>query len=193
MKYYRFNLFLFSALSSGVCGQTLVYLGSNEIKTSMMGLSLEHPSINGSTIGENVSFDLSIEANNESGVSLSLSHHPDGIGVIGGSYYEIDNRNNLDPDDDESLTFELKNVQGLAEGQSLRISTIGTRSLGNQTKQYQLSDSQIRLQDPSVHSPFFISVPNQTSVTLSAIGQLRAVGQFEIHCSSPCVKPHFRK
>lgn len=170
MKYYRFNLFLFSALSSGVCGQTLVYLGSNEIKTSMMGLSLEHPSINGSTIGENVSFDLSIEANNESGVSLSLSHHPDGIGVIGGSYYEIDNRNNLDPDDDESLTFELKNVQGLAEGQSLRISAIGTRSLGNQTKQYQLSDSTDSITGSFSTSPFFISVPNQTSVTLSAIG-----------------------
>ena len=179
-----FNLFVFSVLSSVVYGQTFVYLGSNEINTSMTGLSLEHPSINGSTIGENVSFDLSIEANNVSGASLSLSHHPDGIGVSGGSYYEIDNRNNLDPDDDESLTFELKNVQGLAEGQSLRISAIGTRSLGNQTKQYRVRDSMDSITGSFSTSPFFISVPNQRSVTLSAIGPTTgspAYSKFIVH------------
>lgn len=108
-------------------GQTIVNLGSGQILESVNGLSDTSPYVTGEALGDGVSFDLSLMASSGSTAAPTLSNHPDGIGVEGGSYYEIDNRNNLDPNDDESITFSLSNVQGLATGQSLQISAIGTR------------------------------------------------------------------
>lgn len=47
--------------------------------------------------------------------------------------------NSTDPNDDESLVFTFNNVTGLPPGQSLRISGIGTRSIGTTEKQYAIS------------------------------------------------------
>lgn len=151
-------------------GQTIVNLGSGQILESVNGLSDASPYVTGAALGDGVRFDLSITASSESTASLNLSHHPDGIGIEGGSYYEIDNRNNLDPIDDESMRFTLSNVEGLAAGESLQISAIGTRSLGSSTKQYTITDASGTRSGSFNTSPYVIEVLNAASASLAAVG-----------------------
>ena len=66
-------------------GQTIVNLGSGQILESVNGLSDASPYVTGAALGDGVRFDLSITASSESTASLNLSHHPDGIGIEGGS------------------------------------------------------------------------------------------------------------
>lgn len=151
-------------------GQTIVNLGTGQIVESVNGLSDTSPYVTGTALGDGVRFDLLITASSGSTASLNLSNHPDGIGIAGGSYYEIDNRNNLDPNDDESMTFTLSNVEGLATGESLQISAISTRSLGTNTKQYTVTDASGTHSGSFNTSPYVIEVPNQTSASLTAVG-----------------------
>lgn len=150
--------------------QTIVHLGTSQITASAIGLSDTHPAISGDSLGAGISFNLSIAASSTTTPALTLSQHPDGIGVAGGSYYEIDNRNNLDPGDDETMTFSLSQVAGLAEGQSLCITAIGIRSIASDTKQYSLTDASGTRAGTFNSSPFVIDVSNQASVSLSAVG-----------------------
>ena len=156
-------------LSGLLWAQTIVSLGSNNITGSVTGLSSTNPNISG--LGAGISFDLAITATSVATPSLAVTHHSDGIGVAGGSQAEIDNRNNLSADDDESLIFTLSNVTGLAPGQSLRISGIGTRSIGTTTKQYAVFNGASSVGSGSFNtSPFSISVPDLASVKLTATG-----------------------
>lgn len=149
--------------------QAIVSLGSNNITGSATGLSSANPNVTGLTAG--ISFDLTITATSVATPALTVTNHNDGIGVSGGSAVEIDNRNNLIANDDESLIFTLSNVTGLAVGQSLRISGIGTRSIGTTEKQYAIFDGTTAVSSGSFNTtPFAISVPNLASVKITAVG-----------------------
>jgi len=149
--------------------QTTVSLGTGKIIDSVIGLSSASPNVSGLNAG--ISFDLTITATSVATPVLTVTNHNDGIGVSGGSAVEIDNRNNLIADDDESLVFTLSNVTGLAVGQSLRISGIGTRSIGTTEKQYAIFDGTTSVSSGSFNTtPFAISVPNLASVKITAVG-----------------------
>jgi len=149
--------------------QTTVSLGTGKIIDSVIGLSSASPNVSGLSAG--ISFDLTITATSVATPVLTVTNHNDGIGVSGGSAVEIDNRNNLIADDDESLVFTLSNVTGLAVGQSLRISGIGTRSIGTTEKQYAIFDGTTSVSSGSFNTtPFAISVPNLASVKITAVG-----------------------
>ena len=149
--------------------QAIVSLGSNNITGSATGLNSANPNVSGLTAG--ISFDLTITATSVATPALTVTNHNDGIGVSGGSAVEIDNRNNLIANDDESLVFTLSNVTGLAVGQSLRISGIGTRSIGTTEKQYAIFDGTTAVSSGSFNTtPFSISVPNLASVKITAVG-----------------------
>jgi hypothetical protein len=124
---YRFLACLFILQGSFLQAQVVVTLGTGKITGSVIGVNAGNASVSGLPLG--ISFDLMVTASSIAAPTMSVSNHPDGTGVVGGSNVEIDNRNNLDPNDDESLTFTLANVTGL-DGQSLKISGIVTRSLG---------------------------------------------------------------
>jgi poly(3-hydroxybutyrate) depolymerase len=149
--------------------QTTVQFGTGKITGSVTGLSSADPNVSG--LGAGITFDLTIAATSTATAALTVANHADGIGVAGGSPLEIDNRNNLAAADDESLVFTLGNVTGLAPGQSLRISGIGTRSLGTTEKQYAISDGTNPVGSGSFNtSPFAISVPDLASVKITAAG-----------------------
>ena len=150
--------------------QAVVSLGTNNITGSVTGLSSANPNVSGLTAG--ISFDLTITATSVATPVLTIAHHNDGIGVAGGANnLEMDNLNNLIADDDQSLVFTVSNVAGLAVGQSLRISGIGTRSLGTTTKQYAIFDGSTSVSSGSFNTtPFAISVPNLASVKITAVG-----------------------
>jgi hypothetical protein len=156
-------------LTSILHAQTTVSLGTGKIIDSVTGLSSASPNVSGLSAG--ISFDLTITATSVATPVLTVTNHNDGIGVSGGSAVEIDNRNNLIADDDESLVFTLSNVTGLAVGQSLRISGIGTRSIGTTEKQYAVFDGTTSVSSGSFNTtPFAISVPNLASVKITAVG-----------------------
>jgi poly(3-hydroxybutyrate) depolymerase len=156
-------------LTSFLHAQTTVSLGTGKIIGSVTGLSSASPNVSGLSAG--ISFDLTITATSVAAPVLTVTNHNDGIGVSGGSAVEIDNRNNLIADDDESLVFTLSNVTGLAVGQSLRISGIGTRSIGTTEKQYAIFDGITSVSSGSFNTtPFAISVPNLASVKITAVG-----------------------
>ena len=156
-------------LTCFVNAQAIVSLGTNNITGSVTGLSSANPNVSGLTAG--ISFDLTITATSVATPTLTVTNHNDGIGVSGGSAVEIDNRNNLIANDDESLVFTLSNVTGLAVGQSLRISGIGTRSIGTTEKQYAIFDGTTAVSSGSFNTtPFAISVPNLASVKITAVG-----------------------
>lgn len=169
-----FTYFLFLALVPLLRGQTIVNLGTGKITGTVLGLSSAHPNVTGLTAG--ISFDLTITATSVATPVLTIAHHNDGIGVAGGANnLEMDNLNNLIADDDQSLVFTVSNVAGLAVGQSLRISGIGTRSLGTTTKQYAIFDGSTSVSSGSFNtSPFAISVPNLASVKITATGPTTA-------------------
>ena len=165
---------LFLALTSLLQGQTTISLGTGKITGSATGLSSANPNVSGLSVG--ISFDLTITATSAATPVLTVAHHNDGIGVAGGANnLEMDNLNNLIADDDQSLVFTLSNVTGLAVGQSLRISGIGTRSIGTTTKQYAIFDGSTSVSSGSFNtSPFAISVPNLASVKITATGPTTA-------------------
>jgi poly(3-hydroxybutyrate) depolymerase len=164
-----FSYIFILALMPLLRGQTTVSLGTGKIVGSVAGLSSENSSVSGLTAG--ISFDLTITATSVATPALTVTNHNDGIGVSGGSTVEIDNRDNLIANDDESLVFALNNVTGLAVGQSLRISGIGTRSIGTTEKQYAISDGTTAVSSGSFNTtPFAISVPNLASVKITATG-----------------------
>jgi poly(3-hydroxybutyrate) depolymerase len=165
---------LFLALASLLQGQTTISLGTGKITGSATGLSSANPNVSGLSAG--ISFDLTITATSAATPVLTVAHHNDGIGVAGGANnLEMDNLNNLIADDDQSLVFTLSNVTGLAVGQSLRISGIGTRSIGTTTKQYAIFDGSTSVSSGSFNtSPFAISVPNLASVKITATGPTTA-------------------
>jgi poly(3-hydroxybutyrate) depolymerase len=154
--------------------QTTISLGTGKVTGSVTGLSSANPNVSG--LGAGISFDLTITATSVATPVLTVAHHNDGIGVAGGANnLEMDNLNNLIADDDQSLVFTLSNVTGLAVGQSLRISGIGTRSLGTTTKQYAIFDGSTATSSGSFNtSPFEISVPNLSSVRITATGPTAA-------------------
>ncbi len=98
MKFAPTCLFVVLTATHGR-SQTFVNLGTNDISSSSTGLSDAHPSVSGSALGSSVTFDLTITATSVTTPSLTVSNHPQGIGVAGGSPVEIDNRNNLDQKD----------------------------------------------------------------------------------------------
>jgi poly(3-hydroxybutyrate) depolymerase len=155
-------------------GQTTVSLGTGKITGSVTGLSSANPNVTG--LGAGISFDLTITATSVTTPVLTIAHHNDGIGVAGGANnLEMDNLNNLIAEDDQSLVFTVSNVTGLAVGQSLRISGIGTRSGGTTTKQYAIFDGTTSVSSGSFNtSPFAISVPNLASVKITATGPTTA-------------------
>lgn len=156
-------------LTSFLQAQTTVGLGTGKITGSVTGLSSANPNVSGLSAG--ISFDLTITATSVATPALTVTNHTDGIGVSGGSAVEIDNRNNLIANDDESLVFTVGNVTGLAVGQSLRISGIGTRSIGSTEKQYAVFDGSTSVSSGSFNTtPFAISVPNLASVKITATG-----------------------
>jgi hypothetical protein len=160
-------------LTSFLHAQTTVSLGSGKIIGSVTGLSSANPNVSGLSAG--ISFDLTITATSVATPVLTVTNHQDGIGVSGGNAIEIDNRNNLIANDNESLVFTLSNVTGLAAGQSLRISGIGTRSIGTTEKQYAIFDGTTAVSTGSFNtSPFAISVPNLASVKITAVGPTTA-------------------
>jgi poly(3-hydroxybutyrate) depolymerase len=165
---------LFLALTSLLQGQTTISLGTGKITGSATGLSSANPNVSGLSAG--ISFDLTITATSAATPVLTVANHNDGIGVAGGANnLEMDNLNNLIADDDQSLVFTLSNVTGLAVGQSLRISGIGTRSIGTTTKQYAIFDGSTSVSSGSFNtSPFAISVPNLASVKITATGPTTA-------------------
>lgn len=160
---------LFLALTSLLQGQTTISLGTGKITGSVTGLSSANSNVSGLSAG--ISFDLTITASNAT-TGLTVAHHADGIGVSGGSEIEIDNRNNTNAADDESLVFTLSNVTGLAVGQSLLVSGIGARSGSNTTtKQYAIYDGTTSVSSGSfTATSFAISVPNLTSAKITATG-----------------------
>ncbi|MBJ7285987.1 MAG: hypothetical protein JHD00_12900 [Akkermansiaceae bacterium] len=160
---------LFLALTSLLQGQTTISLGTGKITGSVTGLSSANSNVSGLSAG--ISFDLTITALNAT-TGLTVAHHADGIGVSGGSEIEIDNRNNTNAADDESLVFTLSNVTGLAVGQSLLVSGIGARSGSNTTtKQYAIYDGTTSVSSGSfTATSFAISVPNLTSAKITATG-----------------------
>jgi len=170
-KYLTLSLLLLTGL---LRGQTSISLGTGKITGSFTGLSSANPNVTGLSAG--VSFDLTITATSVSTPVLTIAQHNDGIGVAGGANnLEMDNLNNLIAEDDQSLVFTLSNVTGLAQGQSLRISGIGTRSIGTTTKQYALYDGTTSVSTGSFNtSPFAISVPHLTSVKITATGPTTA-------------------
>lgn len=165
---------LFLALAPLLRGQATVSLGTGKITGSVTGLSSASPHVSGLSAG--ITFDLTITATSVTTPALTIAHHNDGIGVAGGANnLEMDNLNNLIADDDQSLVFTLSHVTGLAVGQSLRISGIGTRSLGTTTKQYAIFDGSTSVSSSSFNaSPFAISVPNLASVKITATGPTTA-------------------
>ena len=165
---------LFLALAPLLRGQATVSLGTGKITGSVTGLSSASPHVSGLSAG--ITFDLTITATSVTTPALTIAHHNDGIGVAGGANnLEMDNLNNLIADDDQSLVFTLSHVTGLAVGQSLRISGIGTRSLGTTTKQYAIFDGSTSVSSGSFNaSPFAISVPNLASVKITATGPTTA-------------------
>jgi poly(3-hydroxybutyrate) depolymerase len=160
--------------SSFLQAQTTVSLGTGKVIGSVTGLSSANPNVSG--LSEGISFDLTITATSVTTPVLTVAHHNDGIGVAGGTNnLEMDNLNNLIAEDDQSLVFTLSNVTGLAVGQSLRISGIGTRSIGTTTKQYAIFDGATSVSSGSFNtSPFAISVPNLASVKITATGPTTA-------------------
>jgi poly(3-hydroxybutyrate) depolymerase len=169
-----FAYILFLALPPLLQGQTTVSLGTGKITGSVTGLTSANPNVSGLSAG--ISFDLTITATSVTTPVLTIAHHNDGIGVAGGANnLEMDNLNNLIAEDDQSLVFTLSNVTGLAVGQSLRISGIGTRSIGTTTKQYAIFDGTTATSSGSFNtSPFAISVPNLASVKITATGPTTA-------------------
>ena len=156
-------------LTSFLHAQTTVSLGTGKITGSVTGLSSANPNVSGLSAG--ISFDLTITATSVATPVLTVANHADGIGVSGGNAIEIDNRNNLLANDDESLVFTVSNVTGLAVGQSLRISGIGTRSIGTTEKQYAIFNGPTATSSGSFNtSPFSISVPDLASVKITAVG-----------------------
>jgi poly(3-hydroxybutyrate) depolymerase len=164
---------LFLALTPLLQSQTILNFGSGKISGSVTGLNSTDPNVSG--LGAGISFDLTITATSASSPSLTVTNNPDGIGVSGGSSLEIDNRNNIDPNDDESMVFTLSNVTGLAPGQALRISGIGTRSVSTVERRYTISDGTTPVSSGSFNtSPFAISAPDLTSVRIAAVGPTTA-------------------
>jgi poly(3-hydroxybutyrate) depolymerase len=164
---------LFLALTPLLQSQTILNFGSGKIFGSVTGLNSTNPNVSG--LGTGISFDLTVTATSTSSPSLTVTNNPDGIGVSGGSNLEIDNRNNIDSNDDESMVFTLSNVTGLAHGQSLRISGIGTRSVSTVERRYTISDGTTPVSSGSFNtSPFAISAPNLTSARIAAVGPATA-------------------
>jgi poly(3-hydroxybutyrate) depolymerase len=164
---------LFLALTPLLQSQTILNFGSGKIFGSVTGLNSTDPNVSG--LGAGISFDLTITATSASSPSLTVTNNPDGIGVSGGSSLEIDNRNNIDPNDDESMVFTLSNVTGLAPGQALRISGIGTRSVSTVERRYTISDGTTPVSSGSFNtSPFAISAPDLTSARIAAVGPTTA-------------------
>ena len=166
---------LFFLLTSFLPGQTILTLGTGKITGTTTNLGDANAHVSGTPLGSGVAFDLSITATSVATPDLAVSLHPDGLGVTGGSgAFELDNHNNLSPDDDESLVFTLGNVTGLAPGQTLRISGIGTRSGGTAQKEYTLFDGTVVTGGSFTASPFTITVPELGGVTLTAVGPTTA-------------------
>jgi len=165
-----FACILFLALTRLVLGQTFLDFGTGNIIGSVTGVSDSNSNVSGTALGAGVSFDLTITAKSVTTPTLALSDHPHGIGVSGGSNLEIDNRNDLDPNDDESIVFMLSNATGLPAGQSLRISAIDTRAISSVAREYTLFDGASTTSGSFTTSPFSIPVANLSSVTLTAVG-----------------------
>lgn len=164
----------FLLLTSMLQGQTIVSFGSGKITGSVTGLSSANPNVSGLSAG--ISFDLTITASNAT-TGLTVAPHNDGIGVYSlTNDFELENRNNTNAADDESLVFSLSNVTGLAFGQSLLISGIGARSGSNSTtKQYAIFDGTTSVSSGSfTATSFAISVPNLTSAKIMATGPTTA-------------------
>jgi poly(3-hydroxybutyrate) depolymerase len=162
---------LFLALTSLLQGQTTISLGTGKITGSVTGLSSANSNVSGLSAG--ISFDLTITATSVATPGLTVAHHADGIGVYSSNNdFELENRNNTNAADDESLVFTLGNVTGLAVGQSLLVSGIGARSGSNTTtKQYAIFDGNTSVSSGSfTATSFAISVPNLTSAKITATG-----------------------
>ena len=167
MKTILASLSAFLFLTSLLQAQT-VRLGNGKITGSTTGLSSTNPNVTGLSAG--ISFDLTITAKSVTTPTLTLNPHTDGIGIAGGSNLEIDNRNNLDPNDDEAVVLTISNVTGLSAGQSLRISGIGTKANSTVARQYTLFDGTSTTSGSFTTSPFTVPVADLTSVTLTAVG-----------------------
>ena len=165
-----FASILFLALTPLVLGHTFLDFGTGNIIGSVTGVSDSNSNVSGTALGAGVSFDLTITAKSVTTPTLALSDHPHGIGVSGGCNLEIDNRNDLDPNDDESIVFMLSNATGLPAGQSLRISAIDTRAISSVAREYTLFDGASTTSGSFTTSPFSIPVANLSSVTLTAVG-----------------------
>jgi|GEM_PF-545334 len=164
----------FLLLTSMLQGQTIVSFGIGKITGSVTGLSSANPNVSGLSAG--ISFDLTITASNAT-TGLTVAPHNDGIGVYSlTNDFELENRNNTNAADDESLVFSLSNVTGLAVGQTLLVSGIGARSGNNSTtKQYAIYDGTTSVSSGSfTATSFAISVPNLTSAKITATGPTTA-------------------
>ncbi len=170
-RVFAFSLLL---LTSMLQAQTTVSLGTGKITGSVTGLSSANQNVTGLSAG--ISFDLTITATNAT-TGLTVANHADGIGVISVTNdFELENRNNTNAADDESLVFTLSNVTGLAPGQSLLISNIGARSASSTTtKQYALFDGVTSVSSGSfTATSFAVSVPNLNSAKITATGPTSA-------------------
>ncbi len=171
MKRFFARLLCFLLFIGFLSGQTTINLGNSKISGSVAGLTSTNPHISGLSLG--ISFDLEITATSGTTPILTVAKHNDGIGVVGGAHnLELDNLNNSNAADDESLVFTVKNVTGLSVGQSLRISGIGVRSgSSTTTKQYAIVDGTTAIGSGSfTTSTFAISVPNLASVKITGTG-----------------------
>lgn len=148
---------------------TIVDLGAGEISGSTSGLSDNHTNVFGDPLGSGVTFDLTVSATNFSDSAEPVTAHEIGLGVSGGSNNELDNRNNTDPSDDESLTFTISNATNLPDNTALRITSLGVLfgTTAGQTEQYILSDGG----SGTISSqPFDVTVTEQESITITASG-----------------------
>jgi poly(3-hydroxybutyrate) depolymerase len=160
-------LILFT-IPCSIHSQTVIDFGTAKIAGSLTGLNDDTPHVSGTPLGAGVSFDLIVSVAETGGNPLGINTGPDGFGASGGSPSLLDNRNDLSSANDETVTFTLANVTGLAAGQSLRISGIrilfGTNaapeyySLSNGSAGSLSADNQL------------LPIADQTSITLAASG-----------------------
>ena len=161
-------IFLTALTLTSLPAQTVLDFGTSKISGSTTGLSDSHPNLTGDALGAGVSFDLTVIASDNSASSLTINSGPDGIGVSTGANALLDNKNDLDPSNDETLTFTLSNITGLTGDQSLKITGIRTLfGVNTANEQYSLSDGN---SGTFTDGNQLLAVDDQSSVTITATG-----------------------
>lgn len=151
--------------------QTTVELGQSQIEGSTTGLSDSHSFVSGDALGAGISFDLTITAANSSNPSDPVAVHSNGLGVVGGGSggslpLGLDNLDDLDASNDESLTFTLTNISGVPGDYALRIVGL-TTAFGSTSEQYELSDGS---SGNLTNFAETLAVADQESITITARG-----------------------